>query len=737
MNAENSALEADGMTTVKRSLTRRALLAGSGALAGGLVIAAYLPDLRRERGPKPSSGAPASFAPNAYVRVGQDGVVTIVVALVEMGQGTYTSIPMLIAEELEVDVTQVHIEHAPADEKLYGHPLFGLQITGGSTSVQAAWKSLRQAGAAAKTMLVSAAAMGWDVPATECRARDGAVSHMPSGRSIPYGELAAKAALLPVPKDPPLKDPASFTLVGTAARRTDTASKIDGSALFGIDVRLPHMKVAAVALCPYIGGDFISMDTSRARDLPGVRAILSIKEGVAVVADHYGAAKKALAALFIIWREGPNRSFTNKVWSEQLEVALEGRGVEAVHEGDTAAALATAVRRIDATYEAPPLAHAAMETLNCTVQVLNGACDVWVGTQAPARAQKAVAEVLNIAPDKVVIYNHLIGGGFGRKLDVDHIETAAKFARQVTYPLKVIFSREEDMQHDAYRPYFRDELSAALDGDGRMTAFSHRIAGSSVLARYAPVWLNNGLDGDAVHAAESPYAVPNKRVEFVAHEPPLGLLTGNWRGVGPTHNAFVNECFIDEIAALVQANPLSYRSRMLDHKPRALAVLRLAAEKAGWDGSKPQTSGRGIGISLVEAWDSYAALVTELAVLPDGSIKLHRLVCAVDCGLAINPDGIEAQMQGGMVFGLTAVLYGTLTFDGGRVAQSNFHDYRPLRINEMPKVEVHRIASTAPPGGVGEIGTAVVAPSVLNAIYSATGKRFRTYPVLADDLKRI
>lgn len=376
-----------------------------------------------------------------------------------------------------------------------------------------------------------------------------------------------------------------------------------------------------------------------------------------------------------------------------------------------------------------------METLNCTVHVRKGQCDVWVGIQAPSRAQKAVAALLRIPQDKVVIHNHLIGGGFGRKLDVDFVETAVKFARQVNYPLKVVFSREEDMQHDAYRPYFRDELSAGLDAEGRMVAFHHKFAGSSVIARYAPVWLSKGIDGDAVHTAESPYGIPNKRVEFVPHEPPAGIMTGNWRGVGPTHHSFVNECFVDEVAAIAKVDPIAYRARMLDKKPRALAVLKLAAQKANWNGAKPSEPGRGIGICVVDAWDSLAALVTDLSVAPDGTIKLNRMVCAVDCGVAINPNGIEAQMQGGIVYGLSAVLYGTLTFEGGRVVQSNFHDYRPLRIDEMPKVEIHRISNTEAPGGVGEIGTAVVAPSVLNAIHSATGKRFRTYPVPQDALK--
>ena len=707
-------------------LSRRQLLGAASAL----VIGFQLPG-----GPRAAQAAgPArGFAPNAYVRIGADGVVTIVVALVEMGQGTYTSIPMLIAEELEVDVQRVRIEHAPPDEKRYGHPLYGLQVTGGSASIPAGWKGLRQAGATAKVMLVTAAAHSWRVPESECRAERGSVTHVPSGRALGYGALATRAAALPVPKDVPLKDPATFRLVGTPAHRLDTPSKVNGTATFGIDVKRPGMKIASIAVCPFIGGKVGKVDSSKAKAVAGVREVLVADNAVAVVADHYGAAKKGLAALEITWDQGPNTSFSSKVWGEQLTEALKGKGLRGFDEGNVETAFASPQRRVDAVYEAPPLAHATMEPLNCTFHVRKDGCDVWLGTQAPARAQGLVAKVLGIAPEKVLVHNHLLGGGFGRKLDADYVETAAKLAKQVTYPLKVVFSREEDMQHDAYRPYFRDELSAALDAQGRLVGFRHRIAGSAVIARYSPAWTKDGLDTDAVHAAELPYDVPNRQVEFVRHEPPAGLMTGNWRGVGPTHNAFVNECFIDELAVLARADPVAYRAQMLGKTPRLLAVLKLAAEKAGW-GATP-APGKGRGIALVDSWGCHGALVTDLTVAKDGSVKVDRMVCALDCGLAINPDGVEAQIQGGLVFGLTAALYGTLTIEGGRIVQSNFHDYAPLRINETPQIQLHRIPSTEAPGGVGEIGTALVVPSFLNAIFAATGKRFRTYPVAAEQLK--
>ena len=711
------------------SLSRRSFLASTSSAAGSLIVAFNLPGILAAA----QAAQGKDFSPNAYLRVGADESVTIVVALVEMGQGTFTSIPMLIAEELEVDLSKVKVEQAPADEKTYGHPLYGLQVTGGSASIQGAWAKLRQVGATAKLMLVTAAAQTWNVPAAECRAESGTVKHLPSGRSLSYGALAGTAATLPIPKDAPLKDPANFRLVGTPAHRLDTPSKVDGTAQFGIDVKVPGMKVAAIAICPVIGGKVGSVDDTKTKSVSGVRQVIIADSAVAVVADHYGAAKKGLAALSIKWNEGPSASFSSKIWGEQLAAALKGKGVVAVNEGSFETASATAARRHKAVYESPPLAHSALEPLNCTIHVRKDGCDVWLGSQAPARVQALVAKAIGMAPEKVAVHNYLIGGGFGRRLDADYVETAAHLAKQVDFPLKVVFSREEDIQHDAYRPYFRDELSAALDKKGELIAFSHRAAGSAVITRYAPSWLSNGQDTDAVHTAESPYGVPNKYVEYVRHEPPAGLLTGNWRGVGPTHHAFPNECFIDELAVLAKVDPVTYRERLLTKNPRALAMLKLAASKAGWGAAMPARRGR--GISVVDAFGSYAALVTDITIGKDGSIKVDRMVCSVDCGLAVNPDGVEAQIESGIVYGLTAALYGTLTFEGGRVVQSNYHDYQPLRMNEMPVIEVHILKSTLPPGGVGEMGTAVVFPSLMNAIYSATRKRFRTYPLSSDQLK--
>lgn len=708
------------------ALSRRGFLASASSAAGSLLLSFHLPNAR-------AAAQDKDFAPNAYLRVSPDGAVTIVVALVEMGQGTFTSIPMLIAEELDVDWAQVRVAQAPADEKTYGHPLYGLQTTGGSASIQAAWAKLRQVGATARLMLQTAAAQTWNVPVSECRCERGMVTHAPSGRSLGYGALAGTAAGLPVPKEAPLKDPASFRLVGTSAHRLDTPSKVDGTAQFGIDVRVPGMKVAAIAICPVIGGRLGAVDETKARAVSGVRRVLLADSAVAVVADHYGAAKKGLAALRIQWDEGPSAGFSSKVWGDQLADALKGKGLVVLNEGSVDKASARAARRHRAVYESPPLAHTALEPLNCTIHVRQDGCEVWLGSQAPARVQSLVAKVVGMAPEQVKVHNYLVGGGFGRKLDADYAETAAHFAKQVDFPLKVVFSREEDIQHDAYRPYFRDELSAALDAKGELVAFSHRTAGSAVIARYAPSWLSNGQDTDAVHTAETPYEVPNKYVEYVRHEPPAGLMTGNWRGVGPTHHAFPNECFIDELAVMAKVDPVVFRSRMLAKNPRALAMLRMAASKAGW--GTPMAARRGRGIALVDSWNSYAALVTEVTVEKDGSLQVDRMVCAVDCGLAVNPDGVEAQIQSGIVYGLSAALYGTLTFERGRVVQSNFHDYQPLRLHETPVIELHLLKSSQPPGGIGEMGTALVCPSLMNAIYAATRKRFRTYPVSSEQLR--
>jgi isoquinoline 1-oxidoreductase beta subunit len=710
------------------ALSRRSLLTGGAAL----VLGFHLPVSAQQARPAAASGAaPAAIAlgaeavlaPNAYVRVGADGKVTLVVALVEMGQGTFTSVPMLIAEELDVDLNQVTIEQAPADEARYGHPLYVRQITGGSAGIRGAWAKLRLVGATTRLMLVTAAARTWNVPVAECRTQSGVVTHAPSGRQLRYGQLVAAASQLPVPADAPLKAAKDFRLVGTRAHRTDTPGKVDGPARFGIDAQVS----------PVTGGKVDKVDDRAAKQVNGVRAVLVSEDAVAVVADHYGAAKKGLAALKITWNEGASANFSSASWQAQLNEALKQPGITPLNEGDFDAAWRDASQRLNATYLVPPLAHATMEPLNCVIHVRKDGAEVWLGTQAPVRVQRMVAQAVGLAPEQVMVHNHLIGGGFGRKLEADYVETAARLVKQVNYPVKVVFSREEDFQHDAYKPMFVDEVSAALDREGRPTGFRHRFAGASILARYEPVWLTNGLDTDAVHDAESIYAIPSRRVDFVRHEAADGPMTGNWRGVGPTHHAFVTECFIDEMAAAAKVDPVAYRSRLLAGKPRALNVLKLAADKAGWGRPLPKGSGR--GVAVLDAFGSQGALVLDVSIATDGAIKIDRMVFAVDCGQMINPEGVEAQVQGGLVFGLSAALYGPVTFERGRAVQSNFHDHPLLRFNEVPKVEVHLVTSSEAPGGMGEVSTPLVVPALLNAIFSATGKRLRTFPVTAEQLR--
>jgi isoquinoline 1-oxidoreductase subunit beta len=709
-------------------LSRRTVLTAGLAAGGGLFLSVSFPNSIGN-----AEAVGENFSPNAFVRIARDGQVTLIMNQVEMGQGTYTSMPMLIAEELEVDLRQVRIEHAPPDDKLYANPLLGFQVTGGSTSVRGFWKPLRIAGAAARMMLVSAAAQTWKVDAASCHAEKGAVIHAATGRKLAYGALVAQAAKQAVPANIPLKDPKDFKLIGTSAKRTDTPHKVNGTAEFGIDTKVPGMKIATVAACPVIGGKLASVDDAKAKAVKGVVQIVRLDNAVAVIADHMGAAKKGLGALVVKWDDGANASFSSADLVQQLKDASSRQGVVAVKEGDTAKAIAGSATKFEAIYQMPLLAHAAMEPMNCTVHVRKDGCDVWVGTQVAARAQATAAEVTGLPLDKVKVHNHLLGGGFGRRLEVDGITQAVQIAKQVDFPVKVIWTREEDIQHDVYRPYYYDQLSAGLDAKGFPVAFNHRVVGSSILARWAPPFFKDGLDSDAVENATGPYAFANVLVDYVRQEPPQGLTTGWWRGVGMTHNAFMVEGFIDELAALAKKDPVDYRRALLDKTPRARAVLDLVADKAGW--GRPLPTGTGRGVSVVFGFGSYIAQVAEVSVGKDGQVKVQRIVCAVDCGRMINPDTIRAQMEGGIIFGLTAALYGKITIKDGRVEQGNFDSYQALRINETPTIEVHLVDSGEEPGGIGEPGTATIAPAVVNAIFALTGKRFRKLPIDPAELK--
>ena len=539
-----------------------------------------------------------------------------------------------------------------------------------------------------------------------------------------YGEVAERAAKLPVPAKVALKDPKDFTLIGTPAKRLDTPSKVNGTALYGIDVRVPGMKIATVAASPVLGGTVAALDEKKALAIKGVHQVVNLGEVIAVVADHMWAAKQGLAALAIRWNDGPNGRISTDDVVKELEAASRQQPVVARNEGNAG----RPARMIEAVYQMPFLAHAAMEPLSCTVHVQKDSCEVWAGSQVQGRARATAAEVTGLPLEKVVFHNYLLGGGFGRRLEHDYVTQAVRIAKQVEGPVKIVWTREEDVQHDVYRPYYYDRIAAGLDAGGKLVSWSHRIVGISILARWAPPAFKNGLDGDAVDGSvQLLYDIPSIRVEYVRHEEPV-VRTGWWRGVGVTHNNYVVESFIDEIAAASRQDPVAFRRGMLGKSPRARAVLDLAAEKAGWE--KPLPSGHGRGVALMySGWDTYVAQIAEVEVSGTGDIGVRRIVCAVDCGTIINPDTVTAQVESGVVFGISGAMWGEITLKNGRVEQSNFHDYRVLRMNETPPIEVHLVRNLEAPGGMGEPGTAATAPALANAVFAATGKRIRQLPL--------
>ncbi|QOG19240.1 xanthine dehydrogenase family protein molybdopterin-binding subunit [Bradyrhizobium sp. SEMIA] len=704
-------------------LSRRGFLRASAAMSGGLLLSLSLPFVSRESKAASSDG----FEPNAFIRIGGDGQIALTMPYVEMGQGTYTSIPMLIAEELEVDLNQVRLEHAPPNERLYMNPLLGVQATGNSNAMRGAWQPLRKAGATARTMLIAAAAKRWNVDPGSCRAENGEVHHQASGRSLGYGALADDAARLPVPETVTLKKPADFRLIGTPAKRLDTPAKINGSAVYGIDVRPPGVKIATLAQSPVFGGRVKRVDDAAAKAINGVRQIVQLDDAVAVIADHMGAANKGLAALKIEWDGGPHVNLSTSDIARELESVTTKAGIVAQSIGDADKAIAGAAAKVEAIYQVPLLAHATMEPMNCTVHFRKDECEIWIGSQAIARVRAMAAKAAGLPPEKVIVHNHLIGGGFGRRLEADGAVRAVEIAKQVDGPVKVVWTREEDIQHDAYRPYWFDRVSAGLDEQGRPVAWNHRFAGSSVIARWLPPGFKDGLDPDSTEGAiDLVYNLPNFHVEYARVEPP-GITTGFWRSVGPSHNVFVTESFIDELAAAAKQDAVAYRRALLDRSPRAKAVLDLAAEKAGWGQALPK--GRGRGVSLQFVFGSYMAQVAEVEVSNEGAVRVRRVVCAMDCGTVVNPDTVQAQIQSGIIFGATAALYGEITLKGGRVEQTNFDTYQMLRMNEAPAIEVHIARSTEPPGGMGETGTSAIVPAIANAVYAATGKRLRKMPI--------
>jgi isoquinoline 1-oxidoreductase beta subunit len=704
-------------------VSRRGLLTGS--LAGGFLLAFHVPLRALNEPPDPRAHTASKFAPNAFIRLDQSGKTTLIMPQVEMGQGIYTSISMILAEELDVDFAQVVVEHAPPSDTLYANPVFGVQVTGNSNSIRSFWGPLRNAGANARAMLVQAAAQKWRVDPVTCTTGNGTVLHAPSGRTLLYGELVSSANEQTPQKNVALKDPKDFVLIGKPLKRIDAPDKVNGRAVYGIDVMLPDMKFATLKVCPVFGGRITKVDDRAAQRIPGVQKIVVLDDLVAVVGDHMWAAKKALNALRIEWDSGPNeRISSDDIW-RHLRTASESDGVIAKARGDIANGLA-AGERFEASYELPFLAHAAMEPINATVHLRPDFCEIWTGTQMLARIRSEAAKAAGLPIEKVIVNNHLLGGGFGRRLEPDMVINAVRIAKHVNGPVKVVWTREEDIQHDVYRPVYRDTIVATLSED-KITAWKYRIAGSAILARWLPSAFQNGIDFDAVDGAVGiPYDIPNFHVEFVRAEPPA-VPTGFWRGVGPNNNVFAVECFMDELARKADKDPIEFRRTMLGKNPRFLAVLDLVAKKSNWGEPLPTRVGR--GVCLQPSFASFIATVVETEVDDQGEVHMRRITSAVDSGIAINPDTIVAQLEGGLVFGLTAALYGEITIDKGRVRQSNFNDYRMLRIDQMPRIDVHLIKSGEPPGGIGETGANAGPPALRNAIYAATGVALQRLPI--------
>ena len=710
--------------------SRRELLQRTAYLGGGLVLALALPGVRG--GSRAATSSTSQL--NAWLRIGADDSITILVDRSEMGQGVYTALPMLIAEELEVDPARVKILAAPVGDA-YVNALNGGQITGTSNSVADAWDRLRKAGAQARSMLIAAAARRWQVDPATCHASNGRITSA-SGKTASYGELAAAAARLPVPKEVPLKSPADFRLIGKSLARLDTPGKVNGSAEFGLDVKLPGMLYASIALCPELGGTVASADSATALAMPGVRRVLPTANAVIVVAEHFWQAKKARDALGIVWAPGPNAQLDNAaIWSKLNAAAakpgtsaLASENVAAALKGGHAAdALKRAARTFAAVYELPLLAHATMEPMNCTADVRADRCDVYVGTQAQQLAQAAAAAAAGLKANQVNVHTTLLGGGFGRRLDVDFVPAAVAASKAVAAPVKLIWTREDDMTHDLFRPPAREAVNAALDEHGKLSAWTLHIVSPSITSRYDPT-NKDPFDSVIEYVQNFPYAVPNFDLRYTRQE--IGIDVGYWRSVSHAPNCFAIESSIDEIAALVPKDPLEFRNELLSGKPRHLQVLKVAAERSGW-GHPPQ--GHFQGLAFMEGYTSHIAQVAEVSI-EAGRLKIHRITCVVDCGQNVNPLIIESQLESGIVYGLTAALWGNITLRGGQVQQRNFNDQRVLRMNELPVLDVYVMAGDAPPGGIGEVAVPPVAPAICNAIFAATGKRLRSLPIAAHKL---
>lgn len=713
------------------NISRREFLKTGALVGGGLILGFTLP-LTREAGAAKSKKV---FTPNAFIKIGTDESITIIVNKSEMGQGVYTSLPMLIAEELECELSKVRVGSAPVDP-VYNHTEWGsIQGTGGSSSVRSTWVQFRKAGATAREMLIAAAADIWKVDPSECRAEKGFVIHEKSKRRLSFGSLAERASYLEPPKDVSLKSPEKFKIIGKPTRRLDTKEKVNGKAIFGIDVKVPGMLAALIVRPPVFGAKVKRFNDERALKVKGVKSVIQIPSGIAVVAEDFWSAYKGREALEIEWEEGKNSKLSTEELRSYYQSLARTPGVMVRKEGDAKEVFAKAAKQITAEYEAPYLAHAPMETLNCLVDFRGDRCDIWTGTQMQTLDRNAAASILGLKPENVNLHTTFLGGGFGRRANPhsDFVSEAAHVAKAVKKPVKVIWTREDDIRGGYYRPMFYHRVSAGVNEEGNLIAWMHTIVGQSIVTGtpFEQGFKKDGIDRLSVEGVkDTPYDIPNIYVDL--HTPQIDIPVLWWRSVGHSHTAFVVESFIDEVAHAANKDPYEFRRMLLKNQPRYRAVLELAAEKAGW--GKPK-EGRGMGIAIHKSFGSYVAQVTEVSLDKSSTIRVHRVVCAIDCGMVVNPSTVAAQMESGIVFGLSAALYGAITFKNGRVEQSNFHDYPLLRMNEMPKVEVYIVESRETPQGVGEPGVPPIAPAVCNAIFALTGKRIRRLPINPDELK--
>jgi isoquinoline 1-oxidoreductase subunit beta len=714
----------DRSVALSGPLTRRDVVRGGVLVGGGLLLGIDFGSARADE------LVPSGARMNAFIHVAPDDRVTFTMPAVEMGQGVYTSQAMCLAEELDVDLDQVRAAHAPPDQANYGSPVFVVQATGGSTTTSSWYLPLRRAGATARMMLLQAAASAWGVEPSTLATNHGVITDKRSGRTLRYGQVASRAAVSKPPSEVKLKDPSEFRLIGTPARRIDTPDKAVGKTVYGIDVAPPSMKIATLKSCPVLGGKISRVDQAAALALPGVRQVVVLDDLVAVVGDHMWAALQGMRALVIEWTPGSHAGLDQAQLWQELESAAQGTGVAAQREGNALGKLQGGTT-FEATFEYPFLAHATMEPMNCTVHVHDGECEVWVGTQVPGFAQQVAAKTLGIEPSKVTVNNHMIGGGFGRRLEVDGVAKATRIAQHVEGPVKVIWTREEDISQQRYRPLYNERLKARLE-NGKIIAWHHRVTGGSIMARWLPPAFRNGIDVDAVDGAiNSPYSLGDVLVEYVRHELPVEVAF--WRGVGPNGSVCSVECFLDLIAHQTNTDPVAFRRGLLERSPRALNVLNVVAQWANWGTAAPASSfgsrvGRGVAL-LINAFGSYLGCVADVAVSDIGEVRVTRVVVAADCGRVVNPDTLVAQIQGGVVFGITAILHNEISFAAGRVEQSNFNNYRMLRIDEMPVIEAHIVPSTEDAGGIGEPGTVVVQPAIANAVFAATGVRITRMPI--------